>query len=790
MRCGNAIAMFLTVFVCLLMRQDAPGAPAGKLRVKAMTFNIRYDNPGDGPNRWSQRREIVADVIRRYEGDFVGLQEALPHQVAYLRETLPEYGFLSRSRQVDPQEGEAVPVLYRRERWQPDPKQQGTFWLSETPEVPASTTWGNSIPRIATWARMIEKETGRGVYVYNVHFDHQSENSRRKSAVLLARRIVDRKHPDPVVVTGDFNAAEASVAIRYLKGDEDESPLKLIDTFRAKHPGEELVGTFGGFAGRKEGAKIDYVFALPGTEVHDAEIDRYHLEGRYPSDHYPVTAEVTLDAPQEPITTAEGDSRPNILLIMCDDMGYSDVGCYGGEIQTPHIDRLAKEGMRFTQFYNCAKCTTTRASVVTGLHPRRDRGGLLRQNMVTIGEVLGAAGYRTALSGKWHLGHSPTTHPFHRGFQEYYGLLDGCCNFFNPVQPDPPYKGGRVRTFGHNDRRITEFPDDYYTTDAFSDHAAEQIRRFAQTGKPFFLHVCYTAPHYPLHAKPHDIAKYQGKYRIGWDELRRRRHRRQIEMGLIDPGWQLPGRDEGTPPWEEEENKEYEDLRMAVYAAMIDAMDQGIGRILAALKETGVEDNTLVMFLSDNGGCAENPGGTNAGRIPGPKEYYVACGRPWAYAQNTPFRRYKAWVHEGGIATPLVVRWPAVIRPGAITRQVGHIIDFMPTCVELAQTEYPAEFNGRQIVPVEGKSLVPIFQGKDRAPHETLCWEWAGNRAVRQGDWKLVWDKAFRRWELYDLKADRTETNDLAGRQPDRAEQMSQAWFQWAERTGLKVARN
>ena len=482
---------------------------------------------------------------------------------------------------------------------------------------------------------------------------------------------------------------------------------------------------------------------------------------------------------------ARADQRPNIVLIMCDDMGFSDVGCYGGEIRTPNVDRLAAEGLRFTQFYNCAKCTTTRASLLTGLHPRQGKGGLLRQDMVTIGEVLGGAGYQTALSGKWHLGRSQTTHPFHRGFDEYYGLLDGCCNYFNPVQPDPPYKGGAVRTFGQNDRLITEFPDGFYTTDAFSDHAAGMIRRFAKTGKPFFVHVCYTAPHYPLHAKAEDIAKYKGKYMIGWDELRRRRHARQIEQGLIDPKWTLPGRDRETPAWNEEQNKEYEDLRMAVYAAMIDCMDRGIGRILDVLEEAGAAENTLVMFLSDNGGCAENPGGTVPSRIPGPKEYYVACGRPWAYAQNTPFRRYKAWVHEGGIATPLIARWRGVIKPGTITGQVGHVIDLMPTCVELAETEYPEQYQGHEIIPVEGQSLVPIFRGKTRQGHEILYWEWAGNRAVRQGNWKLVWDNQFRRWELYDLAADRTETNDLARQQPDRVKAMSEKWEAWAAQTGL-----
>jgi len=485
------------------------------------------------------------------------------------------------------------------------------------------------------------------------------------------------------------------------------------------------------------------------------------------------------------LAPAAADDRPNIVLIMCDDMGFSDIGCYGGEIHTPNIDRLAADGMRFKQFYNCAKCTTTRASLITGLHPRQGRGGLLRDSMVTIAEVLRPAGYQTSLSGKWHLGRSET-HPFRRGFDEYYGLLDGCCNFFDPVQPDPSYKGGKVRTFGHNDKLITEFPDDYYTTDAFSDHAVTTIRRFAAADKPFFVHVCYTAPHYPLHAKPEDIAKYRGKYMMGWDKLRQQRHQRQIELGLIDPEWTLPGRDDDTSSWEDEKNKEYEDSRMAVYAAMIDSMDQGIGRILAALKETGTAENTLVLFLADNGGCAENPGGTNTSRVVGPKEYYVACGRPWAYAQNTPFRRYKAWVHEGGVSTPLIARWPKVIKSGTFTSQVGHIIDFMPTCAELAAAEYPTEHNGHEIIPVEGKSLVPIFRDETREGHDVLYWEWAGTRAIRQGDWKLVYDRQYRRWELYDLKADRTETNDLSAEHPEQVKEMIAKWEAWAEKTGAR----
>ncbi len=487
------------------------------------------------------------------------------------------------------------------------------------------------------------------------------------------------------------------------------------------------------------------------------------------------------------------DNRPNIVLIMCDDMGWSDIGCYGGEVKTPNLDKLAAQGVRFTQFYNNAKCTTTRASLVTGLYPRRS-GGLLKTNMVTIGEVLRSAGYRTALSGKWHLGRGDTTHPYKRGFDAYYGLLDGCCNFFNPSQPDPSYKGGRVRYFGQNDQRITEFPDGYYTTDAFTDHAIETIKGFHKEGKPFLLHVCYTAPHYPLHAKPSDIAKYRGKYKMGWEAMRKQRYARQLEMGLIDKKrYPLSDTDARSYNWAGADH-DFEDHRMAVYAAMIDSMDQNIGRLMKTLDEMGVADNTIVMFLSDNGGCAEEPGGRDPSkRDPGPANDYVAVGPAWGWAQNAPFKRYKQWVHEGGINTPFIVRWPKHVKPNTInTESVGHIIDIMPTLCDLAGATYPKQYNGHDILPVEGRSLVDVF--KQQADGEQafrgrdmLAWEWAGNRAIRMGDWKLAWDRSTKRWELYDLSQDRTETHDLSAKHPDRVQAMSDAWFKWAKETGLKV---
>ena len=479
-------------------------------------------------------------------------------------------------------------------------------------------------------------------------------------------------------------------------------------------------------------------------------------------------------------------SRPNIILIMCDDMGWSDIGCYGGEVQTPTLDRMAREGMRFTQFYNNAKCTTTRASILTGLYPRGGKGGLLRTNMVTLGEAMKLAGYQTSLSGKWHLGSDETTHPFKRGFDEYYGLLDGACNFFDPKQRDPKYKGARIRKFGENDRELFEFPKDYYTTDAFTDHAIKSLNKFSEKDEPFFLHVCYTAPHYPLHAKPEDIAKYRGKFKMGWNKMREQRHKRMKEMGLIDPKWKLSSRDSRAYDWASA-NHDHEDLRMAVYAAMIDSMDQNIGRLMAALKKSGEADNTLVLFLSDNGGCAEEPGGRSPKIIPGPKEFYAAVGPSWGWAQNAPFRRYKKWAHEGGIATPCIAWWPGQIKANSITKEVGHIIDFMPTFLELAGGKYPAKHKGNDILPVEGKSLLPILNGGKRGGHDQIAWQWSGNRALREGKWKLVWDKLDKRWSLFDLEADRTETNDLASANPKRVVRLKKDWFAWAMKCGFNI---
>ncbi len=475
--------------------------------------------------------------------------------------------------------------------------------------------------------------------------------------------------------------------------------------------------------------------------------------------------------------------KPNIVLIMADDLGYSDIGCFGGEIKTPNLDGLAAGGVRFTQFYNSAKCSPTRASLLTGQYEQ----AVGVQNMehgATFAEVLGAAGYRTIISGKWHQKPLPTT----RGFDRYYGLADGCCNYWNPGTKARPGEGepGRKRPaprrWAIEDKEIMGYvPDDknFYTTDAFTDYAIERLQEYKNENKPFLLYLPYTAPHYPLHAWPDDIAKYRGKYKIGWDKLRRQRYKRQIEMGMLDAKYKLSPRDERVESWESlsDSEKDQADLKMAVYAAMVDRMDQGIGKVLAKIKALGKWENTLVLFLSDNGGCPETPD-TTPGIPPGPVEGYRALGPAWANAGNTPYRKYKSTDYEGGACTPFIASWPGVIKPGTITDQVGHIIDVVPTFIEMTGAVYPEQINGRELKPLAGKSLLPIFRGKQRQGHEVLYWQFSRAKAVRTGKWKLVrYGQAD--WELYDLEKDRTELNNLAGQYPQKVKEMTGTWEDW-----------
>ncbi len=502
---------------------------------------------------------------------------------------------------------------------------------------------------------------------------------------------------------------------------------------------------------------------------------------------------------------------PNIVLIMVDDMGYSDLGCYGGEIDTPNLDRLAREGMRFSQFYNNAKCSPTRASLLTGLYSQQvgvSDGPVPLHNCVTIAEALRGAGYRTYMSGKWHLGETPVE----RGFERYYGLLDGCCNFFNPGgqrpgEPKPAWKSPRKwYVDGEVRQPFTPEDPDFYTTDAFTDNALKYLDEAARGDAPFLLYLAYTAPHYPMQAPEADIAKYRGKYRIGWDELRKRRHERQKEMGLLDPRWALSPQDPALAAWDDignraawdfdtinewythgldfddASNADLWDLKMAVYAAMVDRMDRNVGRVMDKLKAMGAEENTLVLFLSDNGGCAQVRNDT-PDVPPGPVNSYRTVDPPWANAQNTPFRRYKRWNYEGGISTPLIARWPARIEAGGITHQWGHVVDIMATCLDIAGQPYPTEHEGHPVQPLVGKSLLPVFDGNTREPHGTFCWQFGKHQAVRQGDWKLV-SAGKAPWELYNLAEDRTELNNRAGEMPERAAAMQQAWNDWAGRVG------
>jgi arylsulfatase A-like enzyme len=504
---------------------------------------------------------------------------------------------------------------------------------------------------------------------------------------------------------------------------------------------------------------------------------------------------------------AAADSRPNIIVILGDDIGYSDIGCFGGEIATPNLDTLAAGGLRFTQFYNTARCCPTRASLLTGLYPHQagvgymtDRAaysanaminewyaGDMRPDTATIAEVLRGSGYTTYAVGKWHvtkdIEEDASRHnwPLQRGFDRFYGVLPGAANFFTPVH------------LTRDNTRIKydadpEYPaTDFYLTDAFSDHAVKYVNGHAkqQAGKPFFMYLAHTAAHWPMHARPADIAKYKGKYDAGYTPIRQQRLEKMQKLGLLDRAWQMSPQ---FGDWNKVERKEWEARCMEVYAAMIDNMDQGIGRLLAALRANGQFENTLILYLQDNGACAENigrnpPAAKGPAPMPGPAETWIGYGEAWANVSSTPFRLYKHFVHEGGIGTPLIAHWPRGIkRKGELEHQPGHLIDVMATAVDVGRAQFPTERDGKKIQPMEGRSLVPAFAGKP-IQREALFWEHEGNRALRLGDWKLVAKGSGGPWELYDMKRDRTEMNDLAGAQPARVKEMVATWDRWAERT-------
>ncbi|MBN2452131.1 MAG: arylsulfatase [Lentisphaeria bacterium] len=538
------------------------------------------------------------------------------------------------------------------------------------------------------------------------------------------------------------------------------------------------------------------------------------------------------------VSAQDADRRPpDIVVILSDDMGYSDIGCYGGEIETPVLDGLAANGLRFTQFYNTARCCPTRASLLTGLYPHqagmghmtgnRDLEGYqgnLNRNSVTLAEVLRPAGYGTYMVGKWHVARSAQpdgdkgTWPLQRGFDRYYGTIQGAGSFFDP------------HTLTRDNTPISAYADPeyaprgtFYYTDAISDHGARFIREHCQTApqRPLFLYAAYTCAHWPMHALPEEMEKYRGRYAGGYGAIREARHARMKTLGLVRDGWPLTPQAE---EWSEDPAyRAWEERCMEVYAAMIDRMDQGIGRLVAELERQGRLHNTLLFFLQDNGGCAESFGrGGNfrprpdaptfdpmpaaeiqtrmvprqtrdgypvrQGRLvmPGPADTSVGYGRGWANVSNTPFREYKHWVHEGGISTPLVVHWPAGIpSKGTFVHEPGHLVDIMATSVAVSGARYPSTVDGRAIRPMEGVDLRPLFAGRP-IQRQAIYWEHEGNRAVRVGKWKLVAKGHNGPWELYDMEADRTELDNLATAQPAKTAELASLWDAWALRAHAK----
>jgi arylsulfatase len=465
--------------------------------------------------------------------------------------------------------------------------------------------------------------------------------------------------------------------------------------------------------------------------------------------------------------------RPNIVLIMADDLGFADLGCYGSEIETPNLDALASSGMRFSQFYNTAKCHSSRVSLLTGLYCDQAGGAKLNHG-ATIAEVLGEAGYSTSMAGKWHLDKQPTDF----GFQRYWGHLSGATNFFTG---DDTFR---------LDGEVWEVPAQlngrpFYTTHAITDFAIDFLEEATEGEKPFLLYAAFNAPHYPLQAPEKDVRKYDGVYDGGWDKLRVSRHQRQLESGLLPAKYKLSPRPDHVPAWKSlsKKEREWEADRMEVFAAMVDVLDQNVGRLVSFLKQKGVYDNTLILFCSDNGAC---PFERTRGRYlePWDPNSYWTYDASWAHAGNTPFRLYKQNQHEGGISSPLIAHWPRGIKaePGSITNQPGHLIDFMATFVDVADADYPTQIGNRVIDPLQGKSLLPILQGTERQAHENLYFHFGTDRALRQGPWKLVGAK-LGRWELYNLDEDRTELNDLAAKYPERVDAMAKKWFDIAENT-------
>ena len=513
-------------------------------------------------------------------------------------------------------------------------------------------------------------------------------------------------------------------------------------------------------------------------------------------------------------------SKPNVILILVDDLGFADMGFMGSEIRTPNVDKLSRNGITVTSMYNCARCCPTRASLLTGLYPHKagigfmavDFGipayqGKLRNDAVTIAEALRENGYRTLMSGKWHVGGDfeprEADHwkvgdfdhpsPRQRGFDRFFGMVDGATSFYFPHH------------LMEDDERIQVTKDGFYLTDEISERACGMIRDAAGEEKPFFLYLAYNAPHWPLHAPAEDIARYERTYLGGWDKIRTARHESMIGAGALQNPWNISPRDAEAPSWQSMENKDWEAQRMAVYAAMVSRMDAGVGKVVDELERLCIKDNTLILFLSDNGGCAEFlaedgwckffPDRTPDGRViksgnrpslrPGGPQTFMSYDLPWANVSNAPFRLYKHWIHEGGISTPMVAYWPNGIDMRGFVHSVLHVVDVMPTILDVTGTAYPSEYGAHPIQALDGESFSALFTKGEMVREQPIYWEHEGNSAVRLGDWKLV-RQLGQDWELYNVLDDRTELNDLSQCHSACRASLIRDYGCWAERVGVR----
>lgn len=528
------------------------------------------------------------------------------------------------------------------------------------------------------------------------------------------------------------------------------------------------------------------------------------------------------------ILFAKEVKKPNILVILADDLGYSDIGCYGGEIETPNLDRLAKNGMRFTNFYNAGRSCPTRASLLTGLYPHQagvgrmtfdehkpGYRGTMSHNGITIAEVLKESGYQTGMIGKWHVAETPlkedqrewlahqvyheefapkNNYPVKRGFQDFYGTIYGVVNFFDPF------------SLVNGVEPVRNVPENYYSTIALADSAVSYVDRYSKSDKPFFLYLSFHAPHWPLHALPEDIVKYEEKYKIGWEAIREERYARMKQMKLFGDSDDFLSPRQFQDSWDDNSSLEWDARAMAVHAAMVDRMDQEIGKVIKVLEDSGELDNTLILFLSDNGASNEDcqnyaPGENdrpdkmrngepiiyprNKRVLPGPENSFASIGAKWANVVNTPFRYWKAKSYEGGICTPMIAHWPKGIKQkeGSINNDIGHVIDIMATCLDISNSEYPDEYQGNSIIPYEGKSLLPVFETGEREGHSEICFEHFNEKALIDNEgWKIVMPVTNNKWELYNLRIDRSELTNLSEIYPEKVEDMQERYISWEKK--------